>query len=781
MLYNIVIMSNLFYSFFKKIQNLNKNFALLLCFIFLAGIYPSRRFLFEHAILLKLYLGCFSITALYYFIKNDVKKQFVFLLLLLSATLLSFSFSVFSSEYPVRAGSELDIFLGALSLAFLFCLWSQDNFHKNLQWLGGFILLFLHFSACLTLTCARESASFSYPFAGLFLHNFFNPTTLFQLFSLKDFRCPFDYTNYAGLFTVMVFPFFVGLLLAEKNKFIKAVWSISIIYTLLIGYASHGKSCFLLFALECFAFLTLLFIYSKKLSKKCKLFSFISFFLFFGIILAVTPSFRIKILNKLIHTGVKGFLSERYYLAQSGFSLVKDKPYFGHGITTMPLHYLESKPDVIHHCWQLHVAPVQFLFEFGWVGGLFYSSLLLYIIFCGISILRNKTIPTHYRQLTLGCVFSFISYLLFLTESSWDIFAISGFICLIAGIILSVYHKFYQKSPEVCKYGFIYKLAIPIVFIVCLSFSIKDVHGRYYFNEFLEHLTPVTEQQAFNTLKKALQQDPCNLHYLNQAGYYLAHKGYCRNKRSAARAVYFYESSIAINPNQLEILESLGALHIYLGNASRGISYFCDAINCLPSKTATYIQLLDTLKHFNQPELYNQWLGLFTFLRADIVFSQPELVRELSGNEQAQNICLNYYDEIEKGYPNEISSDWKFEKYCREALFKHNFHKLDLKDYNLLKNTNWIKVLNWNALYHFSKSQPKQSRFYYMPLDQHSNMNVLLHGGRGARIKIATLIPIFKPFSSEVCAIAFSYDNKHPRELVAPLIQKTKEWCKTLE
>ena len=388
----------------------------------------------------------------------------------------------------------------------------------------------------------------------------------------------------------------------------------------------------------------------------------------------------------------------------------------------------------------------------------------------------------HYRQLTLGYFFSFIGYLLFLSESSWDIFAISCFICLMAGIILSIYHNFYQKSIEVCKYGFIYKLAIPIVFIVCLIFSTKDIQGRYYFNEFLEHLTPATEQQAFNALKKALQQDPCNLHYLNQAGYYLARKGYCRNKRTAARAVYFYESSIAINPNQLEILESLGALHIYLGNACRGVGYFCDTIACLPGNTATYIQLLDALKHFNQPELYNQWLGLFTFLRADIVFSQPGLVKELSENTQAKNICLNYYNEIEKRYPNEIRSDWwKFESYCREALFRNNFHNLDLKDYNFLKNTNWIKALNWNVLYHFAKNQPKQSRFYYMYLDQHSNMNVLLHGGRGARIMIATQAPVFKPYDSNVCAIIFSVGNKHPRELVEPLIQKTKAWCKTLK
>lgn len=775
-------MSNMFSLFFKNFQKVNKTFVLLLSFIFLAGIYPSRRFSIEYALLLKLYLGGFSITALYYLVKKDIGKQFSFLLLLLSAISLSFSISVFSSKYPIRAGSELDIFLGSLSFAFLFSLWSQSNLQKNLRLLGLFVLLFLHFSACLTLTCVRESALFSYPFAGLFLHNFFNPITPFQLLSLGDFRCPFDYTHYAGLFTVMAFPFFVGLLSSEKNKFIRAIWSIGVIYTLLIGYTSHGKSCILLLALECIAFFILFWACHEKISRKCKLWGFISLFLFFGIILFVTPRFRVSILNKLMHVDVKSFLSTRYYLAQSGFSLAKDKPWFGHGITTMPLHYLESKPDVVHHCWQLHVAPIQFLFEFGWIGGLFYFALIAYIIFCGMSVLRSRTIPSHYRQLTLGCFFSFAGYLLFLTESSWDIFAISCFICLMAGVILSIYYKYYQESSETCEYSFIYKFVISIVFIVCFSFSIKDVRGRYYFNEFLEYLTPKTEQQAFNALKKALNQDPYNLHYLNQAGYYLARRGYCRDKMMAERAIYFYESSIAINPNQLEILESLGALHIHLGNACSGITYFCDAINCLPSRTATYIQLLDALKHFEQQQLYDQWLGLLTFLRADIAFSQPTLIKELSENVHAQNICLNYFDEIEKHYPNEIRSEWwKLEKYFREALFKNNFHKLDLNACDLLKYTNWVKALNWDILYYSAKNQPKQPRFYYMPLAQHSNMNVLLHGGRGARIMIATLVPIFKPCSSGVCAIMVSSDNKHYRELVAPLVQKTKAWCKTLK
>lgn len=124
-------------------------------------------------------------------------------------------------------------------------------------------------------------------------------------------------------------------------------------------------------------------------------------FLTAGTTLVVTPELRFEIV-------IKEFLGDRYYLAQSGFALVKDKPLWGHGITTTPLHYLDT---VLHHCWQLHVAPIQFLVEFGWIGGILYFCLLLYVLYCGISVLRNKVIPTHYRQLTLGCFISF-----------WDIY-----------------------------------------------------------------------------------------------------------------------------------------------------------------------------------------------------------------------------------------------------------------------------------------------------------------------------------------------------------------------
>lgn len=768
-------MLDLFSCFFKKMQNLNKNFALLVCFIVLASIYPSKRFLFEYGINLKLGLGIIALSALFYFLKSKLTRQYTFLLLCLSCMLLSFVFSVFTSTYPVRAGSELDIMLGSIAFAFLFCFWGKDNLQKSLQILGVVVMLFLHFSACLTLSCLCEFTPFSYPFTGLFLHNFFNLTTPFQLLmKATDVRCPLEYTHYTGLFTVIAFPFFVGLLLSEKRKFMKILWGIGAVYALLIGYVSHGRSCILLLMFECFLFLMLFFIKNKKISTKCKWSILIFCFLIAGTTLVVTPKLRLGIVQT---KGIKEFLGDRYYLAQSGFALVKDKPLWGHGITTTPLHYLESKPTVLHHCWQLHVAPIQFLVEFGWIGGVFYFCLLLYILYCGISVLRNTAIPTHYRQLTLGCFISFLGYLLFVTEASWDVFAISCFICVIGGVLISVYQQFREKNPKVCPCGFVYKFTILGAFIVCLFFSIKDMMGRKYFEEALHYCHLDKKAQAFHYIDKALRQDPHSLHYLNQAGYFSAQKGYGWNDALVRKAIAFYERSIAINPNQLEILESLGALYVYLGDIGKGVNYFCDTINCVPHKIATYVQLLYVLKRSHQQELYDKWLGFFTFVQPGLVFSQPVLIEELSKNVNAQNICLQYFADIEKRYPNEDrNGDWDFEKYCREALFKRNFHKLSLPDYAFLRNGNWVKGLSWDNMLKEAKKQRSQSKFYYLHLDQHSNMNILLHGGRGVRVRIATLVPIFDLKSKKWEVADSSPSYKHVREVVKPLVQATKEW-----
>lgn len=48
--------------------------------------------------------------------------------------------------------------------------------------------------------------------------------------------------------------------------------------------------------------------------------------------------------NSLLQGNIRGFFSQRWHAAQDGFYIAKNKPWFGHRITTTPLHYLEAKP-----------------------------------------------------------------------------------------------------------------------------------------------------------------------------------------------------------------------------------------------------------------------------------------------------------------------------------------------------------------------------------------------------------------------------------------------------
>lgn len=799
-------MAQKFSTFFTFFSNHRKNLALLGFFLILSGIYPSRRFHFEYGLWMKSTYALIVFTALFHLFKQKIRTAFLVPLLILGVLSVSFCITTLTSSYPVRAGGELDILLTSFCFGLLFCLWGKDTLIKNVKLLGVFVLIFMHFSICLTLACEQSRRLFTYPSCELFFRYFFNLTAFLSSFQLDDLRSPFEYSNYAGLFGAIVWPFFVGLWQAEKRNLWKFTWSLGIIYGLTITYVSHSRAAFLVSALIMGIWLLLLFIKSKKLSLKTKIIV-ATLALFAGsVILVSTPRFE-TICTNLLHGHFKKFAGTRYYATQDGLKIALQKPFWGHGISTTPLHYLESKPDVVHHCWQLHIAPVQFLIEFGYIGGLCLLAFFLYVAYCSIKIFRNKNIPSDYKGIALGCSLSFLAYLIFISESSWDIFCIACFFCLMCGIIITIYHKFCNQTQRFFESTILLKTLIALVFIVCFVFSVKDVLGRYYFQQFFSCLAKQQEEKAFIYADKALHQDFLNLRYLNQFGYLFTKMGYRKDKVMTQKAIELYETSLSINPNQIELLESLGAFYIYLGKTEQGIQYYCRAIECLPANTATYIQLLDVLKHFKQHELYTQWLGFLAFINPLVLFSQPDLTEDLRQNKEAQKLCLNYFDYLEEKYPDEERNDaWYLEKYLRKKLFGEKTEKLNLKSRELLKWVNWMRGLNWETIVSTAKKQKLMKRIYYMSLDQHSDPNILLHGCE-RHIGNATLKDIYHPFP---LAIRFTdYDNlskfirknyhyapspkglaicdctlhlgkhgclaiaKHARELIAPLFEKT--------
>lgn len=732
-----------------------KIFALLFLWLTISCVYPARRFLWNYVLVFKSGFLIFIMAAWWILLmRQKVRYCARYFCLLLALLFVSFSVTVCLSHYPVRAGSEMDILLAAIAFSFLFSCLSQKNLVLNLKIFGVFLLIAVHFAICLSLSNAPNN-SFMYTFEDLFVRYFFNLSTLLQFFKLRCVNCPFEYTNYSGLMGVMALPFFVGLFTAENKRWLKVFWCLGFVESFSIAYVSNSQAARgVMWIVLCFW----LFLRYVKMKKR--------YWGFMAIVVFITLGCCAKFPNVLEASLRFAMKDSRYHLAKSGMKLVGDKPLFGHGITTTPLHYLELQPDKVHHCWQLHVAPVQFLVEFGWIGGVLISLLILYLLYCAQMIFKAAMVPLVYKKLTLGCLMSFVAYLIFWSEASWDFFMVSSLVCFMAGVILVIYYRFCSKDKRVCKEGVIYKILITSIIFVCVFYSVRDVKGRYYFQKFDEQCR--RSKFDFHWLKKALEQDRHNIFYLNQAGYFFVVKGFGFNKKVAELAIKFYEKSISINPNQLEILESLGALYVYCGQVKRGIVYFNKAICCMPKYTFAYVQLLDVLRHSKYCDVYEEWLGFLMFALPHVVLSQPDLIAYVSRSKNVQRICLSYYDDFKERYPQYFNKGMcAREKYYRQKLFQVQY---PLFTWISCVKWNYPDVLGINTWMHFwLKIGDKRRGFYFENLSQHSNLNILLHAGRGVPIQIATIKDIYRLKTSR-----FYIEDKCLRAYLDVLVKKTE-------
>lgn len=415
---------------------------MLLVYLFLGSIYPARRFNFHYAILFKLfYLSLCTLGVCQLMRRKFSQRLFPLGMALFGGVA---GISALTSFYSVRAGSELDIIMAAIALSFLFWTYGDQPSLEKLKFLGIAILCLLHFSICLTLACEIYHFPFSYPWMEVARDFLLNVTSIFQFFTLKKVCCPFDYVNYAGYFGVLAFPFFLGLLLAEQKKGMKYLWAYGLLCSFAILYVSQSKAAYyiFIFILACVGALWIYHIRNRILKKLFITTILLGIFAVGSCFMSPRIMYSIQ---SLYQRNLREFFTQRWYAAQDGFYIAKDKPWFGHGITTTPLHYLESKPTHVHHCWQIHVAPVQFWIEFGFLGGLLWGGLLILILWSALKRLRNKSLPKNYKYAVEGCLLAWVAYLIFNSESSWDIFSISGFICLIGGFLLITPQTFRGK------------------------------------------------------------------------------------------------------------------------------------------------------------------------------------------------------------------------------------------------------------------------------------------------------------------------------------------------
>ena len=140
---------------------------------------------------------------------------------------------------------------------------------------------------------------------------------------------------------------------------------------------------------------------------------------------------------------------------------------------------------------------------------------------------------------------------------------------------------------------------------------------------------------------------------------------------------------------------------------------------------------------------------------------------------------MNYFDFVEDQLDNSLKTklDWNLERCYRKRLFGE-IGQLPLMTNSekiaQLGNNNWIQGTKWNNLLAVAEKQPNLNRHYYVPMDQHSSIRILLHGSGGPNLNITTLKAVQLPFKTP-SIYSSSRLNKYVRELLKPLLEKTQQ------
>ncbi|MDR0646812.1 MAG: O-antigen ligase family protein [Puniceicoccales bacterium] len=737
-------------------------------FFVLAAIYPARRFVWEYACLFKAFYLVIIVAGTYGMCvsSSSFPKSLV-----IGFGLLLFAFwaSIFLGPYPVRSASELDIPLASMSLAYLFCSCLKHNFKAFIRLLGITFVFFMYFSICLDLACDELKAGPTYPWQYMASNCLINPIKFLTILDKYQMRHPFDYTNYTGLFAALTYPFFAGLFMWESLRKWKVVWCIGFLLSILLLKASECSMAYLCVLITTITALGL-YIKSHIRASKSNIIKVSICLLAFLLLMG----YRSPKTRSLFAHPKCLFQNQRWHLAQDGLKVFRDSPLIGHGITTTPLLYLKSYPTDLHHCWQLHVAPVQYLIEWGLLGFLGLCTLALTSFQMSFRLLKKKEVPAADKFLVAGLGLSLFAYVCFVSEWSWDIFAVSATLCLIVGLLWTIYFKCFPakrhfNTPTTLGIKLLILMMVGTVFF----YSYKDIQGRYYFRKFIQQTYNTQLEKSEIELSKAIEADPTNLYYYNQAGNVFALKGYPQSSMLMRHSVYYFESSLKINPWQPYVLENLGALHTRLGNYRRALQCYCEAIRLLPYHSLAYIQLVAVLLHCHQFSLASEWLGLAAYVQPYLL-SQPAFNKFLMRDARAQKKCLDYYHYVENTMDSTLKNNdhWTFSKYIYARLFNQSLHWDGFTDQQKqwLQGRNWIYYLSFDNLYEESfEARPFPRDRHALNNNQHSSLKVILHGHGGPSLFTCTLQQIYTP--NEKCKLAQARKCAH--QLLKPVIQKT--------
>ncbi len=272
------------------------------------------------------------------------------------------------------------------------------------------------------------------------------------------------------------------------------------------------------------------------------------------------------------------------------------------------------------------------------------------------------------KILATGCFISFILYALFVSDWSLDIFSICISLCLIVSTLCFLYKKHFLRAKHSSSVAETrlsrgIKGLVLILFAQLLTYSVKDIRGRYFFIKGINS-TDLSKTEVL--INKALESDPKNYYYYNQLGNIFAlHAPY--SKTDLEKAIHYFKHSLEVNPCQIYPHENLGALYTTAHDYALAYEHYYKAICLNPRRSLAYIQLAHILYLNHFYELGGQWAALACFANPKLVQYAP-LTHWLKEKPKVQSLLFGLYQKAET--TSNSKQEHEFLK-CEEFFFRH--------------------------------------------------------------------------------------------------------------
>jgi O-antigen ligase len=392
--------------------------------------------------------------------------------------------------------------------------------------------------------------------------------------------------NFAAAIMAIVAVVNIGPVFAPIfNKFIRALFGVSIVLLLFAIYRSDARQGVISFAV---GFGVLFGVWVLTKNKKLGM-SFFALFTITGF-LAVLGMLQVGPLKEYLY---KPSVSVRGFYWRAGLTMFKENPFFGVGIDRYGSYFKEyrEKQYSLNYGFDLtstnaHNTPIQLFSTGGLLVGLAYLAVVITIAFIGIKGLRNSS---GNEKLILGSFFS--GWLAFQSQSliSIDNIGISIWGWFLGGVIVVLARtqtevnqskKTSWNSIQPLLSGTLAMVALILVFTLYRG-EINMFQTRLRYNPQSATNAAPLKEYAEKTINTPLVEP----YYKFTSATYLITTGYVQEGMDVLRKLH------SSDPRDLDVLRNLGEYEIQLGNAAQAINYFEQIAKLDPWNAHNYLSL----------------------------------------------------------------------------------------------------------------------------------------------------------------------------------------------